>query len=531
MMLRGAFHLVVGFVFLAMFQAVPAWADKELDEQIKALEKEVAKIEPLKDQLEKLKEQQIELKKEATAAAAEMPTFQYRPGRGLTIAAADKSWSLNTTYRINMYIYNMLNGKSNFGDEGEQRNTGVTNAEIFPRRNRLYMNYCWHDCFYAFEYSIDGETAERQASVRDNEFYVHFDQWNPYLPYFSIGLRRGAGRTHVSRSSDNDGKMEHSIILDGFNWGGDGSHAGAGLGWEGVDVGPGEVDLFLNFASSRQGTHQEFVNDNRKGIMLFAGARPFANLKNKWISGLELGFGYQGQSLDRPENSLDDTGGTEIRVRSVERRGRQDLFRPSALGQGTVNCDDENNDAGSGDCSAQNVGAGWGHVFIPGMKWVVGPYMFRAVWLKTQYKNRNTDPTDELRGAGIFGKGWTIDHQLMLWSPKGFLTGSQTTPNTLMASFGFERADMDCGRGCDASPGGGSFHRQTVLNREAALWWWFEPSLGVGVWWHYWTAHNTPIRTQVAVGCKDDISSADSGKGAGRKCSWHSVNTGLRWRW
>jgi len=50
---RTTFHMVVGFMFLAMLLAVkPAWADKELDAQIKALEKEVAKIEPLKDQLE-----------------------------------------------------------------------------------------------------------------------------------------------------------------------------------------------------------------------------------------------------------------------------------------------------------------------------------------------------------------------------------------------------------------------------------------------------------------------------------------------
>src|ERR671922_812259 len=121
MMLRGAFHLAVGFVFLAMFQAAPAWADQELDEQIKALEKEVAKIEPLKDQLEKLKEQQIELKKEATAAAAEMPTFQYRPGRGLTIAAADKSWSLPPASLINMYRYNHIHRNPTVSANGQQR--------------------------------------------------------------------------------------------------------------------------------------------------------------------------------------------------------------------------------------------------------------------------------------------------------------------------------------------------------------------------------------------------------------------------
>ena len=508
---RGTFHMVLGFVFVAMFLAVkPAWADQELDAQIKALEAEVAKIEPLKDQLEKLKTQQLELRKEATAAAAAMPSFQYRPGRGLTIAAADKSWSFNTTYRINMYVYNHIDGKPNFADEDGVQRFGPTWAEIFPRRNRLYFNYCWQDCFYAFEYSIDGESAPRAASVRDNEMYFNFNQLNPYLPYFSVGLRRGAGRTHVSRSSDNDGKVEHSMIIDGFAWGGDGSHAGAGLGWDGVDIGPGEMDLFINYAASRQGTHQEFINDNRKGIMTFFGVRPFANLKNKWISGFEVGFGYQAHSQDRPENfdPDGDNTGNEIRVRSVERRGRQDLFRPGALGE-----------------ADQNVGKGFSWVAIPGLKWVIGPYFFRAVWVKTQYEGKD----DGYRG--VEGTGWTLDNQIFLWSPKGLFTGSQTTPGSLMLSFGFERADMNCGRGCDASPAGGEFHRNTVLNRETALWYWIQPSLGVGVWHHYWTAKNTPIRSQVALGCKDNIAEADSGKNAGRSCSWHTINTGLRFRW
>ena len=131
----------------------------------------------------------------------------------------------------------------------------------------------------------------------------------------------------------------------------------------------------------------------------------------------------------------------------------------------------------------------------------------------------------------MFGRGFTIDNQIFLWSPKGFLTGSQTTPNSVMLSFGFERADMGCGRGCDASPGAGAFHSQTVLNRETALWYWVAPSFGVGMWWHHWTSSNTPIRTQVGVGCKDSITDATAGKGAGRSCTWDSVNTGLRLRW
>jgi len=509
---RGAFLMASGFVFLAILITVrPAWAQSEdIEAQIKALEAEVQKIEPLKEQIERLRYQQLEMKKEATAAAAAMPDFRYRPGRGLTIAAADKSWSFNTSYRVHMYIYNILGGKTNFNDNGTQRNTGVTAGEIFPRRNRMYFNYCWQDCFYAFEFSFDGEESPRTAQVRDNEFIVNFNQLNPWLPYFSIGLRRGPGRTHIGRSGDNDGKMEHSLILDGFAWSGTGSHAGMGLGWDGVDIGPGEYDLFLNFATSRQGTHQEFVNDDRKGFLMYIGGKPFSKMKNKWISGLELGLGYQGQSHERPDN-LAAGEGEQIRVRNAERRGRQVLFQP-AVAAGVV--------------SDQNFGSGYNQVFIPGMKWVLGPYMFRAVYVTTRYANERSTG-----GNGLWGRGFTLDNQIFLWSPKGFMTGSTNMPNSLMLSFGFERADMDCGRNCDASPSTGSFHSQTVLNRETALWYWLRPGLGVGMWWHYWTTSNTPYRTQVANGCKDSRTEALAGKGVSRSCDWHSLNTGLRYRW
>jgi len=533
--------LAVCFAISASLLAVlPAFAQNaDIESQIKALEAEVQKIEPLKDQIERLRYQQMELKKEATAAAAEMPTFQYRPGRGLTIAAADKSWSFNTTMRVNLYNYNTLGGKPNFSQAGEQRSSGVPDGQIYPRRLRWYQTFCWQDCFYQFESALDGETAPRQASFRDNEFTVGFNQLNPYLPYFSVGLRRGAGKTHISRSSDNDGKEEHSIIFDGFAWGGDGSHAGAGLGWEGVDIGPGEYELYLNYITMRQNTYQEFTNDDRKGIMMYIGGKPFSDMKSKWISGLEIGLGYQAQSLDRPSNSLDDDSGVEIRVRNTERRGRQDLFRPGAVGQATANCVNEDADSGSGSCSAQNVGSGWASMFAPGLKWTVGPYFFRAVYITTRYANVNkgTDSTtnvtgtNNIRGAGMWGRGFTLDHQLVLWSPKGFFTGSQTTPNTVIVSYGFERADMNCGRGCDASPSTGAFHSQSVINNETALWYWLQPSLGVGMWYHHWSTANTPIRSQVGVGCKDNITDASAGKGASRSCSWNSLETGLRFRW
>src|SRR5215471_13691043 len=55
------------------------------------------KIKSLEQELSQLKEQQVELKKEATVAAAALPTFEYRPGNGLSVEAADKAWGLRFT--------------------------------------------------------------------------------------------------------------------------------------------------------------------------------------------------------------------------------------------------------------------------------------------------------------------------------------------------------------------------------------------------------------------------------------------------
>ena len=66
-----------------LLAAVPAWA-QSVDDKIKALEQELGQ----------LKSQQVELKKEATAAAAALPSFSYRPGNGVNIEAADKSWGI-----------------------------------------------------------------------------------------------------------------------------------------------------------------------------------------------------------------------------------------------------------------------------------------------------------------------------------------------------------------------------------------------------------------------------------------------------
>ena len=85
----GAFSRIgmfAGVVIAAVAIAAPA-RSQNVEEEIKSLKEKLAALEST----------QIELKKEATAAAAAMPTFSYRPGNGLNIEAPDKSWAFRAT--------------------------------------------------------------------------------------------------------------------------------------------------------------------------------------------------------------------------------------------------------------------------------------------------------------------------------------------------------------------------------------------------------------------------------------------------
>src|SRR5512146_507749 len=99
------------------------------------------RIRAMEDELSKLKEQQVEMKKEATAAAVALPTFEYRPGNGLNIEAADKSWGLRATIETHFrYLF-----------EHGLDQQGRTNGELMGRRFRPGMYYCINNCLWEIE--------------------------------------------------------------------------------------------------------------------------------------------------------------------------------------------------------------------------------------------------------------------------------------------------------------------------------------------------------------------------------------------
>ena len=67
-----AIGFAIGLLASFLLAVAPAKA-QSVDERIKTLEQELIQ----------LKEQQIEMKREATEAAAALPTFEYRPGNGM----------------------------------------------------------------------------------------------------------------------------------------------------------------------------------------------------------------------------------------------------------------------------------------------------------------------------------------------------------------------------------------------------------------------------------------------------------------
>jgi hypothetical protein len=190
------------------------------------------RIRTLEDELTKLKEQQVELKKEATAAAAALPTFEYRPGNGLNIEAGDKSWGLRASIETHFrYLF-----------EAGRDQQGRTNGELIGRRFRPGMYYCINNCLGEIEAILDldgfgtgnGKNSTNTATnsmLQRGAVNFHAEKLNPWLPTAQFGMdvstsinsaRQGSSSTGtqaeydlLSRNTFDDGRAGQGMVL---NW-------------------------------------------------------------------------------------------------------------------------------------------------------------------------------------------------------------------------------------------------------------------------------------------------------------------------
>jgi len=135
------------------------------------------------------------------------------------------------------------------------------------------------------------------------------------------------------------------------------------------------------------------------------------------------------------------------------------------------------------------------------------------------------------------GNSFLIGHDLFLWSPKGFLTGSSTTPGSVLVGTHFERVDMSvgCNGDTDIPCSGGhlpQFHRNRILLREWDLWYFIAPRMSIGANVLWYDASNLRTGTYNAamnLGICDKPANVASGCRNGKGGDW--VDVMLNWRY
>ncbi|HEY7320728.1 MAG TPA: hypothetical protein VIE89_24445 [Candidatus Binatia bacterium] len=490
----------LGFLLAALLlAAVPARA-QNVDDKIKALE----------DELASLKSQQIELKKEATAAAAALPTFSYRPGNGVNIEAADKSWGIRFSMETNLRIL----------FENGQDAIGRTNGEVMLRRWRPEFYYCIDNCLYEIDmrFDMDGfgtgnaknSTGGVGSILQRGVVHFHLENLNPFLPTVDIGgdistsfnqSRQGSSAVGTQLEYDllsrntgpNTGRAGWGYV---FNWD-DRSLSGLGI--------PGRIGRYqFSMASISEGDDNLSSFTDRKDFNQYISVFPFSQLKNKWLRGLMFEFGAWFCNVDQRQQAMN--GCNRVRIQDHGDSARQTLF----------------------DTGANTIGEGLFTFLMPGVTWTFGPYRLRVMGSFMQAADGNFDPPPP--GGSVAKRGkkrghdFLIGHDLFVWSPKGFLTGSVNTPGSIYAGTHFERTDVSCAiPRCNPAINGGQFHRGTYILREWDLWYFLAPRMSIGGGVQWYDASNLTTTVQKNLGIHQNGRSGGGG-------SWWAGNINYRYQ-
>jgi hypothetical protein len=423
------------------------------------------KIKALENELTQLKEQQIEMKKEATAAAAAMPSFSYRPGNGMTIEAADKSWSFRHSFEAHMR-YNFLSGRDQ---------AGRSQGELEGRRFRPEFYLCINNCLWEIDWRLDLDGFAGNTDLQRGMIYFHGENLSPWLPAVGFGMDT-TNSGPVSRSRQGSGAVgaqaEYDLLSanNGFNTGS--ASSGITLTWDDKSLSsigiPGRISRFqVGMNAYGEGGDGIQLNTDRKDFHAYMSVEPMSALKNKWIRGFLFEYGAWFCNVDGRAVA---NGCSRYRVRDNSRGGRQTLF----------------------DTGNNSIGDGLHVEHGPGLLWSVGPYTLRAMTMfQTSEDRAGNGPGSILQTAGLGTRGkkkgrvFLIGHDLFLWSPKGFLTGSANTAGSVLAGYHFERVDQSIG--CNGSTGiactGGhlaQFHRNRIILNEWDLWYFVAPRMSIG---------------------------------------------------
>ena len=392
------------------------------------------------------------------------------------------------------------------------------------RRFRPEWYYCINNCLWEIETALDldgfGTGNAKDATGDDvgsilqrGVVHFHAENLNPYLPAVTAGMeistsaaatvsRQGSSATGAQREYDilsrevgpNTGRSGNGLT---FTWD-DRSLSGIGV--------PGRITRFqLGMANVSEGDDGLSSFTDRKDFTSYFGIQPFSQTKNEWLRGFLFETGAWFCNVDgRPLGSGDgntDNGCDRMRIRDHGDGATQTLF----------------------DTGGNSIGEGLFTYVSPGISWTIGPYRLRVMGGFAQ-----ADDEGGTRGKKR-AHNFLIGHDLYIWSPKGFLTGSATTPGSILLGTHFERNDISCTTAAlCAGINGGQFHRSTILLREWDIWYVIMPRMSVGFSWLWYDASN--LRTGPDEACHNLGICKNRGAGRpGRGGEW--VDWSFTWRY
>jgi hypothetical protein len=540
-------------MLIIILGAGPARA-QGLDEKIKNLEEEISQ----------LKSQQIEMKKDAAAAAAALPTFSYRPASGVRIEAANKAWALQLSHEIDWLM----------PFESGSAHADRTNGEVMTRRFRQEWTMCIDNCFYEVASRLDLDGFGTQSDLQRAQGMIHFENLNPWLPmlYFGADIPFFAGAARQG-SSATGSQAEYELLSrnNGLNTGRTGT--GVGIDYENINLGgigiPGRARFNFVFGSIGAADDGASVPTDRKSFGAYWSMSPFSQVKNKWISGLTFEMvGFWCNTDPHLETTTSSTSSLAVSsTTGLVTAGRIETTTRTAEPSGVSACQRlrirDHGPAGRQTLFDTGlITGGQNHWLMPGLLWEIGPYRLRATMGFQHYEDRNSRNSIAIRqrdqlpvagGAsttsttstflGDVGKksarDWLIGHDLWLWSPKGFLTGSANAPGSILFGTHFERTDVSCDTNggirtfpdnavCNritlsATTSRSEFLHSRILLREWDLWYFIAPRASVGLNFLWYDANHLPTGFSSGSGFTNDVQKNLNVSGS---CRNHATNVG-----
>ena len=363
----------LGLTAVMVLAAAPVQAS-DVDTRIQVLERELVQLK----------------QNQESALAAEMkaPSFKYRPGGGLTIAAADNNWSVTLKQRLQVYHTLWLSN--------ENPEAGYQNLETRIRRFRPVIDVSSQQGFYKVTWLLNNGS---DASTFGGDGFINFDKLNPWLPSFGWGASPGLS-VHSQAGAF---RTEDSPLLDGLGMSGgqDGSFV---LSWKKLPgMGISKItNLQVAWGQDNQDEWKQGQDGNNVGFAL--GLKPLAKAKGMGglaVSGLSYSFGYQAHT--------DTSSGVQARTPNLANR-------PNLI----------NIDAVNADTTYMAHGLGWSP-----LKWLS---------LSANYATYERNPGG---GVDVEASDIRLAAQVWLWGPKsGMMGGSKSEGGVSVAPL-YSAADID----------------------------------------------------------------------------------------